>query len=195
MRIIGIDYDGTIANTSEVKADWIRAHVEMEIPPWKTDRTSCVPIIGLENYERMGQFIYEREGSLKARDVPGSLDAIKELAGNFKIFIVTARKPHQIRWCKEWLRERGLDSLIHAYFSTAGDSPDGGEPSKLQLCRDHGVDVLIDDDERHLEGSEVPNVRRILLKSGCTEVIRVPEGVELARSWPEALRILRAQLE
>ena len=195
MKIIGIDYDGTIANTSEVKADWIRAHVEMEIPPWKTDRTSCVPIIGLQTYERMGQFVYEREGSLRARDVPGSLDAIKELARNFRIFIVTARKSEQIRWCKEWLRERDLDSLIHAYFSTAGNSPHGSEPSKLQVCRDHDIDVLIDDDERHLEGSEVPHVRRILLKSGCSEMIRVPEGAELARSWPEALRILRAHLE
>jgi uncharacterized HAD superfamily protein len=195
MKIIGIDYDGTIANTSEVKADWIREHVGIEVPPWRTDRTSCIPIIGLENYERMGQFIYEREGSLRARDIPGSLDAITELAKKSKIFIVTARKSHQVQWSKEWLRERGLDSLIHAYFSTAGDSPDGSEPSKLQLCRDHDIDVLIDDDERHLEGSEMPHVRRILLKSGCTEMIRVPAGVELARSWPEALRILRAHLE
>lgn len=195
MKIIGIDYDGTIANTSEVKAQWIRAHVGMEIPPWKTDRTSCVPIIGLENYERMGQFIYEREGSLRARDVPGSLNGIRKLAKKSKIFIVTARKSHQIRWSREWLRERGLHSLIHAYFSSAGDSPDGGEPSKLRVCHDHNIDILIDDDERHLEGSEVPNVRRILLKSGCTEMIRVPQGVALARSWPEVLRILRAELE
>jgi 5'(3')-deoxyribonucleotidase len=195
MKTIAIDYDGTIAHTSEVKADWIRDHVGMKIPGWKTDRTSCVPIIGSQNYERMGQFVYEREGSLRARDVPGSLDAMKELARNFMIFIVTARKSHQIRWCKEWLRERGLDSLIHAYFSTAEKSPHGSPPSKLQVCRDHNIGVLIDDDERHLEGSEVPHVRRILLKSGCTEMIRVPEGAELARSWSEALRILRAELE
>jgi len=193
-KIIGIDYDGTIANTSGVKAHWIREHLGIEVPPWQTDRTSCVPLIGPENYQRMSQFVYEREGSLRAGEVPGSIDAIKELARHSKIFIVTARQPHQIRWCKEWLRGKGLDSFIDAYLSAAGNSLDGSEVTKPQLCRDYGVGVLIDDDERHLGGTQVDNLRRILLKSGCTEAIVVPEGVELARSWRDVLRIVGPEL-
>jgi len=192
--IIGIDYDGTVANTSEVKAHWIREHLGMEVLPWKTDRTSCVPLIGLENYERMSQYVYEREGSLKAWEVPGSIDAIEELARHSKIFIVTARKHHQVRWCKEWLRAKGLDTSIDGYLSSAAPSPYGGGVTKPQLCSNHGIELLVDDDERHLGGTEVPNLRRILLKSGCPEAIAVPEGVQLARSWQDVLRIVRAEL-
>lgn len=194
MKIIGIDYDGTIADTSGVKAHWIREHLGVEVPPWKTDRTSCVPIIGLENYERMSEFVYGRKGSLKAREVPGAIDAIKELARHSQIFVITARLSHQVLWCKEWLRKKGLDSFIHAYFSAAGNSIDGSELTKPQLCDDYGIGVLIDDDERHLMGTELPNLKRILLKSGYSEPIDVPEGIELALSWHEVLRILRAEL-
>ncbi len=194
MKIIGLDYDGTIANTSEVKAHWIREHIGMEVSAWKTDRTSCVPLIGLENYERMSQYVYEREGSLRAREVLGSIGAIEELAQHSRILIVTARKPHQIRWCKEWLRVKALDTSIDGYLSTAGKGPDGGGLTKPQLCRDHGIAILVDDDERHLKGSQVPNLRRILLKSGCHEDIAVPEGVELARNWQDVLQIVRAEL-
>jgi len=194
MKRIGIDYDGTIANTSEVKAGWIREHLGMEIHPWKTDRTSCVPLIGLENYERMSQYVYEREGSLRAREVTDALDAIEELARHSEIFIVTARQPHQVRWCHQWLRGKGLDASIDAYLSTAGKGPDGTSMTKPQLCRDHGIEVLIDDDMRHLGGAEGVDLIRILLKSGSTEAIAVPEGVKLARSWREVLRILEAEL-
>jgi hypothetical protein len=192
--IIGIDYDGTIANTSEVKAHWIRERLGMVVPPWKTDRTSCVPLIGLDNYERMSLYVYDREGSLRAREVVGSRNAIEDLAKYSKIFIVTARQLPQIRWCKQWLRAKGLDVSIDAYLSTTEKGPDGSGLTKPQLCRDHGIEVLIDDDERHLEGAEGDDLIRILLKSGSTEPMVVPEGVKLARSWQEVLRILRAEL-
>jgi hypothetical protein len=192
--IIGIDYDGTIANTSEVKAHWIREHLGKEVPPWKTDRTSCVPLIGLEDYEMMSRYVYGREGSLMAGEVLGSIDAIEELAHHSQIFIVTARKPPQIRWCKEWLRVKGLDTSIDGYLSTAGKDPDGSGVTKPKLCRDHGIALLVDDDQRHFEGMEVTNLKRILLKSGCQEAVAVPTGVELARSWQDVLRIVRDEL-
>lgn len=194
MKRIGIDYDGTIANTSEVKTGWIREHLGMEIHPWKTDRTSCIPLIGLENYERMSQYVYEREGSLRAREVADSIDAIEELARHSKILIVTARQPHQIRWCQQWLQGKGLDASIDAYLSTAGKGPNGTSMTKPQLCRNHNIEVLIDDDVRHLGGAKGVDLIRILLKSGPTEAIAVPEGVKLARSWREVFRIVEAEL-
>jgi hypothetical protein len=142
----------------------------------------------------MSKFVYGRKGSLQAKEVLGSIDAIKELARHSQIFIVTARLSHQIRWSKEWLRKKGIDSFIHAYFSVTGNSIGESELTKPQLCRDYGISVLIDDDERHLKGTELPNLKRILLKSGCRESIDVPEGMELARSWQDVLRILTAEL-
>jgi hypothetical protein len=194
MKKIGIDYDGTIADTSGVKAHWLRERMGIEVPPWRTDRTHCVPIIGLENYERMSKFVYGRKGSLQAKEVPGSIDAIKELARFSQLFILTARPSHRIRWCKEWLRKKGIHSFIHAYFSRTGISADGSELTKPQLCGDYGIHVLIDDDERHLRGPELPNLKKILFKNGCNVPVDDPEEIELARSWPDVLRILQVQL-
>ncbi|NIS62965.1 MAG: hypothetical protein GTO13_20400 [Proteobacteria bacterium] len=142
----------------------------------------------------MSKFVYGRKGSLQAKEVPGSIDAIEELARHAQIFVVTARVSHQIRWCKEWLRKEGIDSSIHAIFSTTGKSMDGRDLTKPQLCGDYGIHVLIDDDERHLRGPRLPKLKRILLKSGCNEPIDVPQGIALARSWRDVLRILRVEL-
>jgi hypothetical protein len=142
----------------------------------------------------MSQYVYGREGSLRAREVVDSIDAIQELARHSRIVIVTARQLHQIRWCKQWLREKGLDTSIDAYLSTAGKDPGETAMTKPQLCRDYGIEVLIDDDERHLGGTEGANLIRILLKSGSTGAIAVPEGVKIARSWREVLRIVGAEL-
>ena len=50
--IIGIDFDGTIADTNQVKAEWIKKKLRIDLPPSKCDRSQSVPIIGLENYKK-----------------------------------------------------------------------------------------------------------------------------------------------
>ena len=64
---IAIDYDGTIADTNRVKADWILQNLGQVVAPWNCDRTNCVPIIGESAYQIMGDVVYERESTLADR--------------------------------------------------------------------------------------------------------------------------------
>ena len=64
--IIAIDYDGTIADTNREKVQWIAAQLGKQVPPWMCNRTDCVPLIGLDAYEKMGGVIYEEERTLQA---------------------------------------------------------------------------------------------------------------------------------
>lgn len=187
---IGVDYDGTIADTNAIKAAWIRENLGIEVPPWRTDRTLCVPIIGLEAYERMSKIVYSPELSAQAKEVPGASHAIKTLAARYRIYVVTARNDAQIASSRAWLEKMGILPYISGFLSSAERAPDGTRLSKAALCAKYGIRILVDDDERHLRDVHVPGLQRILLKSGCDEALEPEPGIELATSWRQVLELL-----
>ncbi len=183
----GIDYDGVIADTSRVKSQWIRKNLGRKIPTWKTDRTQCVPLIGLENYEKMSRAVYEKELSLKAPAVPGVRNALHQLRRKGKIYIVTARKREQIAYAKAWLQRQNLSHLIDGFYAFVK------EGSKDTIARKYGLKVLIDDDLRHLKNSTNKKLLKIWLKVGGERAARIPKNVYFCKSWREALQIMRKQ--
>ena len=77
--IIAVDYDGTIANTHAEAVKWIKTHVGRDVEPWQCNRTDCVPLIGKSPYEEMNDYVYERESTLAAAEVPGAANALRAL--------------------------------------------------------------------------------------------------------------------
>jgi len=151
----------------------------------------------------MSRVVYSPEVSMQAQEVPGAAAAIEALSAHYGIYVVTARNSHQIASSETWLTRMGLADYIDGYLSNV--APDGSRISKSQLCQDHNIRVLIDDDERHLRGVQVAGTRRnrelrrnqglrcILLKNGCDEDLALPEGIELASSWAEILGLLKVE--
>jgi len=183
MPCLGIDYDATIADTNSVKATWIREHLGLEVSPWQCDRTTCVPIIGLENYEAMSLVVYERDYTLVAAPIAGALDALRTLSLHSSVYIITARPPHRIAFAKTWLAEHGAADTISNIVSSAATD-------KQALCREHGVNVLVDDDVRHLVHLSEQGTRAILFKPGFDGESVIPAGVTLCRSWDEVMAAL-----
>jgi uncharacterized HAD superfamily protein len=184
----GIDYDGTIADTNRVKATWIRERLGREVDPQACDRTSCVPIIGADNYEDMATVVYEREWSLKAPPVVGALDGLRALHEHGQVYVLTARLPHRLAFAREWLEQHGVGEFAGALLSSA-------DSDKLSVCKQHGIDVLVDDDERHLLPVVERGVQAILLKVDFNGDITLPAGVDLCRSWPEVLNKIGLRTE
>ena len=73
--IIAVDYDGTIANTNAEAVKWIKTHMGRDVEAWQCDRTDCVSLIGKSPYEEMNDYVYERESTLAAVEVPGGANA------------------------------------------------------------------------------------------------------------------------
>lgn len=118
--IIAIDYDGTIADMNREKARWIKANLGHVVSPWKCSRTECVPIIGVEAYERMGDSVYERERTLQTNEVPGTLDALRALSKKTTIYIVTARSERRIPFAREWLESNEVLSCFEEIHTSDG---------------------------------------------------------------------------
>ncbi len=183
----GIDYDGTIADTSSMKVIWIKENLGKDVPPWKTDRTSCVPLIGLENYEKMSDAVYESDLTMRAPEIPGAIKAIKKLAKKGELYIITARLAHRVKYAQEWLASKGILELFSGFRTS--DKVNGIKKTKQELCLELGLDILIDDDQRHLVEIKLPKLRKILIKHGSSEEIRLPD-IEYVKSWNDVLKLL-----
>jgi len=181
--IVGIDYDGTITDTNSEKSKWIKANLAKEVPRWECDRTDCLQFIELEEYERMANYVFERESTLISKPVPGAIKALELIVQSSIIYIITARPPHRIAYAEEWLLQYKLDSLITGIESSTNTS-------KKQICEKFGVSVLIDDDYRHLKNIVSSELRCILLQDGRPNEPKLDKGFEFCRSWGEVLRKL-----
>ncbi len=180
----GIDYDGTIADTNRMKSQWIKENMGLDVAPWRCDRTLCDPIIGTEKYSEMARSVYGEKETLKTPEIHGVTQALRDLKGFGDVFVITARAKETLPWVNAWLTEHGIRGHI------AGLIPSSGQP-KLGLCRKHKIDVLIDDDQRHVFESDAPHIRKILFKNGMTESHSVPEYVTLCRNWSEVVTLVK----
>lgn len=188
---IALDYDGVIADTNSLKSRWIRRHLGRRVPPWETDRTICVRLIGIENYMRMAPEVYGWEASLKARPVPGVRRALRALAAHSRVYVMTARAGAMLRGCRAWMRKRGLERFVRGYL--VGGRAEG--VGKVALCAKLGIQALVDDDERHFDGLKRAPVLKILFKNGARGRVRVPRGARLFRCWSDLLPWLLGRLK
>ncbi len=181
---IAVDYDGTIADTNLVKSKWLKRNMNIDIPAWRCDRTLCETIIGREKYNEMAKDVYGRELSLGASEVRGAREGLKQLKELGSVFVLTARDPEMLQWAEIWLAEHGVRDDVEQVIANLGQP-------KLKLCQEYQINVLIDDDQRHVFEAEPGDIRRILLKNGMDGTLDVPEYVTLCRDWGEVTVVVK----
>ena len=181
--IVALDYDGTIADTNREEAAWIEANLGQAVAPWDCNRTSCIPLIGAEAYRALGNAVYERDSTLEAREVPGAVAAIRALAQLGWVYVVTVRSPRRIEFAREWLSRNDALPYIEDVVTSQGSS-------KGKVCSQLGAEVLVDDDVRHLDGDDLPALRRILLHHGRNDGMDSGPGIDVCGSWEEVLKLL-----
>lgn len=177
--MFAIDYDGTIADTNAAKVEWIKMHLGIDVPRYYADRTSCVPIIGEEQYNKMSKEVYERESTLGTKPVPGATKAIKRLAEYGPVYVISARSRNQMMFAREWLKRCKLDLHVN-------DIVLQGNKDKITLAKALDCKVLIDDDERHLKGVPDANILLILLKTGMVQTKELGDRIRVCTSWENA---------
>jgi len=180
---IAIDYDGVIADTNQLKADWIRENLGVSISPGLCDRTRCVKHIGVEAYNRMAKVVYDREYSLQAQPLAGLKSAIPALAKLFRLIILSTRDNSNIRWVNEWLYSYGL-------YEQFTDIVSSYQKQKLGIASELRATALLDDDIRHLRVSGFLSVRRFHFDRDLFEDIQREGQIVHVKSWTAFLQVL-----
>lgn len=178
--MFGVDFDGTMADTNAAKAGWIRQRLGLVIPPWACDRTSCVPIIGGEQYDRMAADVYSQSATMTVQPVEGAIDGVKRLAAVGDVVVITGRKSQALSAAVEWIEGKGLRPMVRDVITCGVDA-------KATVALRIGCSVLIDDDVRHAFGTICSPLRFILLKIGLRESVRMQLPFPVCDSWPRAI--------
>ncbi len=177
---IGVDFDGTIADTNTLKSAWIEGETGQQLPSWSCDRTSCVRHIGREMYERMSAELCTAERTLAIGVVDGALEAIESIRNVHELLVVTTRPNDVVELVQDWLKQYSQTAGLR--LANLGD----GRRAKVDACKAHSITALIDDDERHLLSCPSASVLPFLFKHGAPSSFSHPE-LRVYRSWPGVL--------
>lgn len=183
--IIGIDFDGTIADTNSQKSAWIQKELNREVPPYLCDRSSCIPLIGELEYKRMCSLVYNRDATLALPAVPRALESISILQKKHQLIVVTSRAEDILDSARIWLLDHSETKNLELIGVTKEVN------TKAEVCHKKNIQVMIDDDERHFHNIVSAGIMAILFKQSSPKLIRA-DKIPVCNSWNGIMRYLSA---
>ena len=116
--LIGIDFDGVIANTNYVKSKLANKLGYGLFAPSIGARTFFIQKIGIDKYNEISSIVYSPEVTKKIQPVRGAIEYIRRLRQvGVGIVIITAREGESLKASKQWLTDR-LDLPIPKIISS-----------------------------------------------------------------------------
>ena len=182
---IALDFDGTIADTNTLKAQLLTERFGIEMPPYRCDRTSCVPLIGVDAYNEISSYAYGPQGTRSVPPIEGAREFIRSVAGQTSIYVVTARNEITFPYAVEWLEREGLRRFCSEVVSMAGRP-------KHTIATEFGCTALVDDDARHLIALDPLALTLVEFKHGAGPDVAAAPGAILCRTWKEVGEALGA---
>lgn len=181
---IAFDFDGVIADTNQIKSEWILKHLGLSVPKWKCDRTNCISIIGEKHYEKMTLYLHGREMTIQTNPVNGSLPNILSLSQNNQLYVITNRTSERIEWIKEWMEKFNIASKIKNIYSSRNSF-------KLEIADALSIYALLDDDIRHFKANSKSEVIKYLFSPNIDQVLE-KEGIFYTPSWASFVNHLKS---
>lgn len=141
---IGLDFDGVIADCGALKREGALRLFNVDIAPEKFKKEIVIGqrLLTSDQYRTLQQKIYgTRELGLLAEPVEGMKEYIDRLISDgHKLIVITSRFNSELGIAKEWAAEHGIELEII-----------GCENGKEGYCKEHGVEIFVDDDFDKLE--------------------------------------------
>ena len=115
----------------------------------------------------------------------GCEDALRMIARDYRIYLLSSRPPSQRDATVRWLHKVGISHLITDLALI------GSDDSKLRWCERHDISILVDDDIRHLQiGCGHNQSIRIHYAAGDRRLIPEKSQIIVASTWAEIVCFL-----
>lgn len=185
---IAIDIDDVLSNTVEGFIEFSNANFGTSLTRESFNTwywAECLNIPESEVQRRVSQFVesplYEKIGI-----VPGALEGVGKLAEEYDLMAVTSRWGNQVDKTGPWIDMNFPGTFRELYFAhhPIPDVPTEGRLTKLEICREYGANVIIDDYHGFANLCASGGMNAIVLDNPWNRV-EVAEGVVRAFSWEE----------
>ena len=179
--MFALDYDGVIADTNQLISEWLRGNMGLDRPRYRCDWSQLCPVIGEERYREMGRVIYWDEYTAKADILPGAEAALEALSAAGPLYLITARNEELTTFSRAWLDKRDLTRHFADILSM-------GDRLKVDIAKDLGCKVLVDDDQRHLIPGVIEHL--VLFRPSMGEPVHQLDGCTVCSTWEDALEAM-----
>jgi len=171
---LGIDFDGTIADSTQEKIRAAREMFGVAMRPEHAGRAPGRRLMGRQRYDAVARSIYSSEKTLELPPVDEATEGIRSLSGRYNLYVVTARDKKQSELASTWLLARSLPITGVLYTSESG---------KRAACESHGIGVILDDTPEVLADFTDAGIVPVLLSRPYNLGARLAEGARRASSW------------
>ena len=132
---------------------------------------------------------YKTEAHARIPTVPGSSEAIRELAKNHTLHIVTSRHNSIADITRSWIERHfpGLFKEIH--FSNGFSTDEGKKRGKADICRELGIEYFIDDALENARPIAAAGIPVLLLDTPWNQE-ETASPIRRVHSWPEIVKLL-----
>lgn len=178
---IGLDFDGTIADTTGAKIRYAREVFGLELNALETWRAVGEPRLGAERFREMVVAAHHEHTEF-TEPMPGVLEVIERLAVDHQLFIVTARTDAEVEWARRWVTARALPVQAVEHTNRA---------SKLEASRRLGLDVLLDDSPPVLLDIAEAGIGAALIETEYNRALPRHLAIELVQHWPHFEELCR----
>jgi len=129
----------------------------------------------------------------KFKPMPGAIPAIKKLAKDFDLYLVTARTKSAKKTTRIWIAHHfpGLfKKIIFGQYRKEGDF----KKTKGQICKEQGISLIIDDRADYCLDCYNHGIKAIVLdynNSYPWSKDKIPKDLKKAKNWKEVLEIIK----
>lgn len=185
---IAVDVDEVLARGLATYLDYFNSSyktsfVEADFTPDK----AFWEVLGVKD-EDIEQIERHYRTTKHARDwllVPGAQEAISILAAQHELVIVSNRMTAGHEPTRRWLTKNFGNSFSQIVFTEA-ERKDGVKPSKAEICKSIGADVLIEDEVKEVNACRAAGVPVVLFDTRLNQDV-TGSGIWRVQSWGEAL--------
>lgn len=186
---IGIDFDGVIADSTELKIEYAKNHYNLDLQPEQCTKHKAVASgMTTEQYEKMVSEIYSSNISQEAKPVKHAKGAIEDLIQEgCQVYIITSRNDKELEQAKKWLQKNHFPQI--EIINTSNQPKDS-------IAKKLGLNLLIDDTLGKLEKINTSETSLYLFTNPQNIDVSV-ETLPLRRmdSWAEIYTIVNYHQE
>lgn len=199
MKTIAVDIDDVLAANAEGFVEFSNKRWGTHLKPDDyTEHWAEMWGVDLEEVEKRRDVIVEERVFLKHRLFEEAQSALKKLAKNYKLVVVSSRGPRVQADTIDWINQSfdGIFSEVH--FAKIWDRPinilEQLKMTKAEVRREIGADYLIDDQPKHCLAAAQAGITASLFGDyKRTRVNNLPKNVIKVKSWPAVLEYFDAK--
>ncbi|HYF97093.1 MAG TPA: hypothetical protein VD947_03590 [Patescibacteria group bacterium] len=187
--VIAVDIDDVLALSVEKFIEWSndRFGTDIKVDGYTEDWSELWGISQSETTDRVNQMY--REGiPAQYSKIDDAVEVLNKLKDRHELIIATARRNAEHMLTRDWVKKHYPAVFKDVHFAGIWDEITEHSPkkTKARLCRQLGVDYLIDDQVKHCIGASRVGVQALLFGDyPWNRNAKLVKGVERVHSWRE----------